>query len=166
VVFLKKDGRAKDALELLDHAANSMPQQLWFPVLRAALLESDGRTEQALALLEDARRRWPEVAAVWAAQGMIAATHGPAEQARRLLETAVSLGARSPEVWACLADMTWVSAPDRIDDARRAIAEAVKVAPEDPTIQAVQHRIETKDRNQANVIEPASLFFTRLPRDW
>jgi tetratricopeptide (TPR) repeat protein len=166
VVFLKKDGRAKDALELLDRAANSMPQQLWFPVLRAALLESDGRTEQALALLEDARRRWPEVAAVWAAQGMIAATHGPAEQARRLLETAVSLGARSPEVWACLADMTWVSAPDRIDDARRAIAEAVKVAPEDPTIQAVQHRIETKDRNQANVIEPASLFFTRLPRDW
>ena len=144
-----------------------MPQQPWFPVLRAALLEADGRTEQAQTLLENARRRWPEVAAGWAAQGLIAAVHGPAEPARRLLETAVSLGARSPEVWACLADSTWRSAPDRIDDAKRAIAQALKGAPDDPAIQAVERRIETKDRNPENSpIEPASLFFTRLPRDW
>jgi tetratricopeptide (TPR) repeat protein len=167
VVFLKKDGRTKEAVQLLDRGVKLNPQQPWFPVLRAALLEADGQTEQALALIETARRRWPEVAAVWAAQGMIAAAHGPAEQARRLLETAVSLGARSPEVWACLADTTWRSAPDRIDDAKRAIAQALKAAPHDRAIHAVQHRIETKDSSPESVpIEPASLFFTRLPRDW
>jgi tetratricopeptide (TPR) repeat protein len=167
VVLLKKAGRAKDALELLDHAAKLVPQEPSLPVLRAALLEANGQTDQALASLETARRRWPEVAAVWAAQGVIAAAHRPAEQARHLLETALSLGARSPEVWACLADTTWRSAPDGIDDARRAIAQALKAAPEDPAIQAIQHRIETKDRSSEGVaIEPASLFFTRLPRDW
>ncbi|SPE28419.1 hypothetical protein SBA3_1440006 [Candidatus Sulfopaludibacter sp. SbA3] len=167
VVFLKKDGRAKDALELLDRAANSAAQQPWFPVLRAALLESGGQTEQARALLENARRRWPEVAAVWVAEGLIVAVHGPAGEARRLLETAVSLGAHSPEVWACLADMTSRSAPDRIDDAKHAIGEALKAAPDDPAIQAVQRRIAAKDRSPENrPIEPASLFFTRLPQDW
>jgi tetratricopeptide (TPR) repeat protein len=167
VVFLKKDRHAKDALDLLDRAAKLNPQEPWFPVLRAALLDADGQTGQALTLLESAGRRWPEVAAVWAAQGLIAAAHGPAEQARRLLETAVSLGARSPEVWACLADMTWRSAPDRIEDAKRAIAQALKAAPNDPAIQSVQRRIESRDRNPEKApIEPASLFFSRLPQDW
>ncbi len=167
VVFLKKDGRTKDALELLDRAGESAPQQPWFPVLRAALLESGGQAEQARALLENARRRWPEVAAVWVAEGLIVAVHGSVEEARRLLETAVSLGAHSPEVWACLADVTLRSAPNRIDDAKHAIAEALKAAPDDPAIQAVQRRIQAKDRNPENrPIEPASLFFTRLPQDW
>jgi len=109
----------------------------------------------------------PEVAAVWVAEGLIVAVHGPAEEARRLLETAVSLGAHSPEVWACLADVTWRSAPARIEDAKHAIAQALQGAPDDPAIQAVARRIEAKDRNAENrPIEPASLFFTRLPQDW
>jgi len=167
VVFLKRDGRNKDALELLDSAGNSLPQQPWFPVLRAALLEAGGQTEQARALLETTRRRWPEVAAVWVAEGMIVAVHGPAVEARRLLETAVSLGAHSPEMWACLADVTLRSAPDRLDEAKHAIAEALKGAPRDPAIQSVQRRIEANDRNPENrPIEPASLFFARLPQDW
>ena len=167
VVFLKKDGRTKDALELLEGAGKSLPLQPWFPVLRAALLETGGQTEQARALLENARRRWPEVAGVWVAEGLIVAAHGSAEEGRRLLETAVSLGAHSPEVWACLADVTLRSAPGRIDDAKHAIAQALQAAPDDKAIQAVQRRIEAKDRNPGNVaIEPASLFFTRLPQDW
>jgi tetratricopeptide (TPR) repeat protein len=167
VVLLKKGGRTKEALELLDRAAKGAPQQPWLPVLRAALLEAGGQTEEARALLENTRRRWPEVAAVWVAEGLIVAVHGPAEEARRLLETAVSLGAHSPEVWACLADVTWQSAPDRIDDARHAIAQALKEAADDPAIQAIQHRIEAKDRNRKDgPIEPASLFFKRPPQDW
>jgi tetratricopeptide (TPR) repeat protein len=167
VVLLKKDGRTNDALKLLDRAGKSAPQQPWFPVLRAALLESGGQTELAQALLENTRRRWPEVAAVWVAEGLIVAVHGPAEQARRLLETAVSLGAHSPEVWASLADVTSRSAPDRIDDVKHAITEALKGAPDDPAIQAAQRRIDGKDRNPENrPIDPARLFFTRLPQDW
>ena len=102
MVLLKNGGHADDALGLLDQAANSLPQEPSIPVLRAALLESNGRTEQAQQLLQDARRRWPEMPAVWVAEGLILAAHGSPEQARRALETAVSLGARSPEVAACL----------------------------------------------------------------
>ena len=84
-----------------------------------------------------------------------------------LLETAVSLGAHSPEVWASLADVTSRSAPTRIDDVKHAIAEALKGAPDDPAIQAVQRRIDGKEPNPENrPIDPASLFFTRLPQDW
>jgi predicted Zn-dependent protease len=167
VVFLKKDGRREDALELLDRAGKSMPEQPWYPVLRAALLENGGRTEQAVALLETARRHWPEVAAVWVAQGMIAAAHGHAEEARRIMETAISLGAHSPEAWACLADVTWQSAPGRVEDAKHAIAEALKGAPGDGAIQNVARRIESQERGSEHPpIEPASLFFTRLPQDW
>lgn len=167
VVFLKKDGRTADALELLEGAGKSMPELPWYPVLRAALLESAGQTEQAATLLETARRHWPEVAAVWVAQGMIAAAHGRAEEARRSLETAVSLGAHSPQAWACLADVTWRAAPARVDDAKHAIAEALKGAPADGAMQAIARRIETQDRSSEYApIEPASLFFTRLPQDW
>jgi tetratricopeptide (TPR) repeat protein len=167
VVFLKKDGRTEDALELLDRAGKSMPEQPWYPVLRAALLENGGRTAQAVALLETARRHWPEVAAVWVAQGIIAAAHGRGEEARRIMETAISLGAHSPEAWACLADVTWQSAPERVEDAKHAIAEALKGAPGDGAIQNVARRIEAQDRGSEHPpIEPASLFFTRLPQDW
>ncbi len=100
--FSRTAAMLDDALGLLDRAANSLPQEPWIPVLRAALLESNGRTEQAQQLLQDTQRRWPEMPAVWVAEGLILAAHGNPEQARRALETAVSLGARSPEVAACL----------------------------------------------------------------
>lgn len=111
VVFLKRDGHIEDALALLDRAEKALPQEPAIPVLRATL-ESNGKAEQARQLLDDARRRWPESPAVWVGEGLFLATHGNADQARRALETAASLGARSPEVTACLAALKAGSACD------------------------------------------------------
>ncbi len=112
MVFLKNSGHVEDALDLLDRAGKSLPREPSIPVLRAALLESNGRTEQARELLQDTQRHWPEVPAVWVAEGLILAAHGNPEPARRALETAVSLGARSPEVTACLTALKQGSASD------------------------------------------------------
>ncbi len=112
VVFLKDSGHVEDALGLLDRAGKSLPREPSIPVLRAALLESNGRTEQARQLLDDTQRHWPEVPAVWVAEGLILAAHGSPEPARHALETAVSLGARSPEVTACLTALRQGTAPD------------------------------------------------------
>jgi tetratricopeptide (TPR) repeat protein len=113
MVFLKRDGDVRGALDLLERAEKSLPQEPAIPVLRAALLDSNGETGQARQLLDGARRRWPDTPAVWVAQGMILAVHENPEQARRSLETAVSLGAHSPEVRACLAALKAGSGPDQ-----------------------------------------------------
>lgn len=113
LVFLEGDGHIADALALLDRAGKALPQEPAIPVLRAALLESSGKAEEAKPILEAARRRWPASPAVWVGEGVFLAAQGNADQARRALETAISLGARSPEVNACLASLKAGSASDQ-----------------------------------------------------
>ncbi len=109
VVFLKREGHVREALDLLDRAAKELPQEPVVPVLRAVLMES----EEGRRLLEEARRRWPEAPSVWVAEGLILAAHGDTVQARRALESAVSLGAQSSEVSACLASLKEGKATDQ-----------------------------------------------------
>lgn len=165
MIFQSKDGHTTEALRLLDTAEKALPRDPEFPLLRATLLESAGRTKDAEGLLDLVQRRWPEGAPVWAARGIILAAHGQFDEARRALHNAVSLGAHSPEVWSCLADATLRSAPDRIADAEAAIAEALKLAPDDPGLKAFAGSVRKGDMH-AETPDPTRLFRTRPPQEW
>jgi tetratricopeptide (TPR) repeat protein len=161
-VSMTKNGRTGDALQLLDQAAKTLPQEAQIQVIKATIEELSGKTDEAQRLLSDAQHRWPEVAAVWVAQGIILAAHGDADAARKALETAVSLGAHSAEMWYALADSQF-----RSGHPAAAIAEALRLAPDDPGVLALDARIANPGKElRDEVISPARLFLTRPPRDW
>ena len=166
-VFMADNKRAPEVLPLLDQAAKALPQEAQIPVIRAAMLELAGKSDDAARLLNDAQHRWPEVAAVWVAQGVIAAAHQRNEEARKYLETAVALGAHSPEAYYALAQSTFRAGPEHIDAANSAIAQALKLLPEDTQFQSLASRIKNKNAGpSADALDPAKLFLTRPPRDW
>jgi tetratricopeptide (TPR) repeat protein len=159
-VLLYRGQRGTEAAELLSKAEQAMPQEPQHPVVRAALLELAGQTDEAMRLLDTIQHRWPEFAAAWVARGLIHASHAQYAEARQALETAVSLGARSPEALAHLADCIRRSTPDRTDDAKSAAQRALRLAPSDPWIQslAAGKPVDPPDARR--------LFQSRPPREW
>ncbi len=167
--MMTKNHHTSEALQLLDQAATTLPQEVQIPVTRAVVLELSGKTEDALHALADAQHRWPEAAAVWAAQGMILAAHQHPEEARKALDTAVALGAHSPEVWYALAGSSLGAGPERLNAARTAIDQAVKIAPEDAEVRALAARLASGMGAAATgdfKVDPAKLLLSRPPVDW
>jgi tetratricopeptide (TPR) repeat protein len=159
-VLLHRHDRGKDALQLLSKAEEILPQEPQIPVMRAAMLELAGRTDEAMRLLDTVQHRWPEVAAAWVARGMIHASHEYYAEARQALATGVSLGARSPEALAHLADSIRRSQPPDDAAAESAIQRALRLAPADPWIQklAAGKSVDPPD--------PRRLFESCSPREW
>jgi len=171
--FLSKNGRAPEALRLLDQATRILPQNREILLMKATTLEMAGQTEAAEHLLNQIQNRWPEWHAGWVAHGIILSTHRRFEEARQALETAVALGARSPEAYYYLADCTLRSAPQRIDAAKAAIRRALQLAPDDPWIRSLARRLEqprASPRGPSGAGDeppyPARLFLEKPPRDW
>lgn len=166
-VLLYHSERGADALELLSKAEAAMPQEPQIPVVRAALLELSGKTDEATRLLDTVQRRWPEMAAAWVARGLIHAAHAHYAEARQALSTAVSLGARSPEALAHLADSILRSQPTPIAEAQSAIERALRLAPGDAWMLNLAAQIR-KDATAktTEAPDPRRLFQSRPPREW
>lgn len=167
-MLLTRNKRGAEALQMLDQTAKALPTEPAIPLIKAAVLELSGRTDEAHRVLDDVQRNWPEGAGVWVARGIILAVHRRFDEARRALETAATHGARSAEAWFALADATMRSAPDRIDDARAAIAQASRLAPDDAAIRDMASSIASGKGNFANLtpVNPLRLFENKPPRDW
>ncbi len=166
-VLLRRHDRGAEALDLLSTAERATPQEPEIPVMRAALLDLAGQTDEALKVLDAVQRRWPENPSVWVARGMIYAAHGRYAEAAPALETAVSLGARSPETLAHLADSILRATPARADAAKSAIQQAVRLAPGDVWIQSLAAQAPGKSETKAvEAPDPRRLFESRPPREW
>jgi Flp pilus assembly protein TadD len=151
--FLSTSGKTAEALPLLDQAAHDLPGERELPLAKAIALEISGQTAAAVSLLQDIQGRWPEWPAGWVARGIVLENHGNFDQARQALETAVSLGARSAAAYYYLADSTLRSAPNRIDAAATAAAQALKLAPEDPFMLALAGRVALRKGDYAAAVE-------------
>lgn len=173
-VLLHRDGRDKDAFVTLVKAEQALPQEGQIPVIRAALLDLSGQTGEALRLLDSVQRRWPELPAGWVARGWIHAAHEQYRDARHALATAVSLGARSPEAVAELADSMLRTGPADTAEAESLAARALRLAPDDPWIQNLVARLRKgpgaqNGRRAHSADTPPDLrrlFEARPPREW
>ncbi|HYW47226.1 MAG TPA: tetratricopeptide repeat protein [Bryobacteraceae bacterium] len=139
--FLVRNGRAEDAVRLLDQALGRFPKDRRILLLRAAAAELAGNSRAAEQSLAEIHDQWPEWYSGWALRGMVLAAGHRFEDAQKALETAIALGASGPEVYFYLAESA-VSAgsPDR-KAAEAAIQQALRLAPEDPWIQDLASRI-------------------------
>ncbi len=125
-LLVEKDQGAS-ALRLLLHAEGILPQEREIPLLRAAVLEITGQSADAEELLGRLQNRWPEWSAVWVAHGIALAAQGRFDEGRRTLETAAALGARGPEMRACLAN----SALRSVDEAPKLLRHLLQRNPRD-----------------------------------
>jgi predicted Zn-dependent protease len=151
--LLVRNGQTVEALQMLDQAARVLPQNREILLMKTTTLELAHQAGAAENLLKQIQNRWPEWHAGWVAQGIILGTRGRFEEARRALETAVTLGARSPEVYYCLADFTLRSAPKSIGAAEAAAQQALKLAPEDPWIHSLAGRIASEKGEYPTAVE-------------
>ena len=166
-VLLYRNDRGADALGLLTKAGTAMPQEPQIPVLRAALLELSGQSSEALRVLDTVQHRWPEQPAAWVARGLICAAHARYAEAHQALATAVSLGARSPEALAYLADSILRTQASDASEAESAIQRALRLAPGDPWIVNLAAQIrKDKSAKTMETPDPLRLFQSRPPREW
>lgn len=166
-VLLYRNDRGPDALGLLTKAEAAMPQESQIRVLRAALLELTGQTNEAMRVLDTVQHRWPEQSAAWVARGMIDAAHSRYAEARAALATGISLGARSPEALAHLADSILRAEPASSSEAEVAIQRALRLEPSDPWMLNVAARIHRDGSVKTmDPPDPLRLFQSRPPKEW
>jgi tetratricopeptide (TPR) repeat protein len=156
IALLVKRGRTSEALQWISEAARRLPDNREILLLQATTLEFAHRTGDAGNQLNEIRNRWPEWWAVWMAHGIILAAHQQYVPARQALETAVTLGARNPETYYFLADCALRSGEAGKDAAQAHIREALRLAPDDPWVQALAGRIAAERQGQVQRIKPPS----------
>jgi tetratricopeptide (TPR) repeat protein len=152
-LFLIKNNRLDAALNLLDEAVRILPENPAILLNKATTLELAHKTEEAQRLLNDIQNRWPEWHPGWLAHGIILDTHKRYDEARQMLEVAVALGARGAEAYFYLADATLRTSPERIDEAERAVRQALALTPSDPWALALAGRIAFERKQYDRAIE-------------
>jgi len=100
------------------------------------------------------------------ARGIIYAAHNNYAEARAALATAVTLGARSPEALAHLADSILHSEPAATSEAQSAIQRALRLAPGDPWMLDLAAQIDKKPADKMEAPDPRRLFQSRPPKEW
>lgn len=151
-VFLTRHGRAETALKLIDKGIQSQPNDPNLLLLKSAAFAAIPRTDAAEAVLKDIEKRWPEWAPAYITYGILLEGQKRAEDAKHQLETAADLGGSSPELYLYLARATLDAAPDRIDDADKAIRQALALDPVDPWIQGTAGRIDYAKKDYQSAI--------------
>lgn len=151
--FLVKYQRPADAVALFDKAARAMPDDRKILLLQAAMFAVAQRTGDAERVLKHIENRWPEWAASYVTYGILLAVEKRSEEAENQLRTALALGSVQPGAYFYLAKSILGTSPDRLDEAAKAIQQAVALAPGDPWIQALAGRIAYDQKDYQGAVQ-------------
>jgi predicted Zn-dependent protease len=141
-LFLTRSHHADDAIALLERAEKTLAPDPRIELLKAGALAASSHADRAESTLKDTERRWPEWAPAYVTYGILLEGQKRAEEAKVQLENAAALGASGSELFLYLARATLDAAPDQVDAAHQAIAQALALAPNDPWIQGTAGRID------------------------
>jgi len=100
-LLLARHGEAGPALDLVDRAIRSAPEDRALRLVRVAVLARAGRVKDGQAAARETENRWPEWDGAWVAEAMLLAREARWEQAKTRMAMAEALGARDA-VAACL----------------------------------------------------------------
>lgn len=163
-VFLTKHGRTEEAANLLDGATRLLPDASELLLAHAISLELLHRTDDALKLLARIQSRWPEWDRSYLIQGIILANSPAPGKARQVLETAISLGAHEADAYYSLALAIRQATPEKLNEAQKAVLEAVELSPEDFSIRWLAGRILLDAKRFAPALEHARAAVRLQPR--
>jgi tetratricopeptide (TPR) repeat protein len=140
-LFLIKRQRANEAVQLMDKASKALPEDRNILLVQAAVFAAARKGDEAERVLKRIENQWPEWAPPYVTYGILLEGLSRSDEAKSQLETAVALGASSGQLYYYLARSTLNAAPDRIDDAVKAIDRAVALSPGDAFVQSLAGRI-------------------------
>ncbi len=152
-LFLIKHNRDQQALELLETATKIVPDDPDLLLTKAMVLELRRKTEEADLLLKNIQLRWPEWGRSYLIRGIIQAVHRNPEEALRSIRTAIALGETTSQAYYYLADTTRAATPGDAEAARQAIAEAIRLDPNDAWAHALAGKISLDTGQPANAVE-------------
>jgi tetratricopeptide (TPR) repeat protein len=150
--LLIKNNRISEAIDLLEQGSRILNNSPEILLTKATTLELGRKTAEAERLLNEIQNRWPEWPSAWLAHGIILETYKRYDEARQMIETAVMLGARGGEAYFYLAESTLYTSPDRIEDAEKAIQQALPLAPDDPWVHALAGRIAFEKKQYTEAV--------------
>ena len=151
-LFLIRHNRDRQALELLEQATRIVPNDPDLLVTKAVVLELVTKTEQADDVLKKIQLRWPEWGRSYLIGGIIQAIHRNPEEALRSIRTAIALGETTSQAYYYLADTTRAAKPDDPEAARKAIAEAIRLDPNDAWSHALAGKIALETRPPSDAL--------------
>jgi tetratricopeptide (TPR) repeat protein len=152
-LFLLKHKRDAQALALLEQATKFVPDDPEILATRAVVLELVRKTDQADDLLEKIQLRWPEWGRSYLIRGIIQATHRKIEEAMQSLRTAIALGERTAIAYYYVADLTRIIRPEDREAIQQAIAEALRLNPNDALSHALAGKIALDEHEPAEAAE-------------
>jgi tetratricopeptide (TPR) repeat protein len=164
-VFLNNHNRHEAAAQLLADATRLLPDasELW--LARAITLELLERTDEALKVLAQIESRWPEWYQPYLIHGIALETAKKPEQAKQMLDTAIALGAREAYAYFYLARAIYKATPEKLEEARKTILQAVAMDPDEPNARWLAGRILIDRKEYATAVEHLNVA-VRLAPQW
>ncbi|MEW5979749.1 MAG: tetratricopeptide repeat protein [Acidobacteriota bacterium] len=133
-LFLIKHEKYSESLALLQQAVKFLSDAPQLVLAQAFTLQLLKQPEEAKLLLAKIESRWPEWDVPYLLHGIILESQFYSEEAKSFLETAIALGANDPAAYYYLALATMNATPEDRESIQEAIAQAVRLDPEDPYI--------------------------------
>ncbi len=152
-VFLIKHSHREEAVRLLADATRLLPDASELLLARAIALELLQHTDDALKLLARIESRWPEWDRPYLINGIILENELKSAEAEQMLDTAIALGAHDADVYYYQTLAISHATPDNLEDAQKAISQALALNAEDPSIRLLAGEILLKRKDYAAALD-------------
>ena len=152
-LFLIKHNQYHQAIALLQQASRQTPDAPELLLTEAITYELLQQPEDAQKLLTQIESRWPEWGEPYLVNGIMLETRMKSAQAKPLLETAISLGEDNFKAYYYLALATTHAEPDDLDDAQKAIDQALKFNSNDPYVRALAGKLAFRRKDYPAAVE-------------
>jgi tetratricopeptide (TPR) repeat protein len=153
----------KEALALLAQASRILPDNRELLLSQAVTLSVLRRDDDAQKLLTKIQATWPEWDRPYLLNGIILEIQLKSSQALPLLETAIALGAATPDAYYYEALAITHATPEALDNAARAIGQALRLTAKDPYIFLLAGKISFDQKRYSVAIEQLQKATELLP---
>ena len=151
--FLLKHKLYSEAQLLLERASRVLPDDRELLLAQVITLNLVRRNIDSEKLLAKIQVRWPEWERPYLLKGILLEIQLKSAEARQTLETAIALGANTPEAYYYEALAITHSAPDDLEAAQKAIAQAMALTSADPYVYLLAGKISLSRKEYPAAIE-------------
>ena len=151
--FLIKHHERQQASRLLDDATRLIPDAADLWMARAIVLELLKRSDEALKVLAQIQSHWPEWDLPYLVNGIILQNELKPAEAKQMLDLAIALGTREADAYYYEALSITEMTPNNLEEAHKAIFQALALNPEDAAIRALAGKVLLDQRDYKAAVE-------------
>jgi tetratricopeptide (TPR) repeat protein len=161
--FLVKHDHRKQAADVLAEAIRLFPDTAEIWMARALVLALDKRCDEALKVLAQIESRWPEWNLAYLVNGILLESQLKPAESKSMLDMAISLGARQADAFYYQALAITEINPEDLAEARKAIAQAIALNPNNAAIHALAGQISLDGKDYKGAAEELQMAVSLQP---